>query len=150
MNGRQLRLVMASMRPRATVRGNQCVELNTRFLVSGSPRSQHCFRSANVATCGYNSNVETGIRELRDNLSRYLRRIEAGERVMVTVHGRVVAELVPPGLVRPSHSSEFDRLVASGVITPPSEEGDPLEDCPEIRLAPGTATALIDSDRDER
>jgi hypothetical protein len=23
------------------------------------------------------------------------------------------------------------------VITPPVEDGDPLEDCPEIRLAPG-------------
>jgi len=94
--------------------------------------------------------METGIRELRDNLSRYIRRIEAGERVVVTAHGRVVAELVPPGSVGPSHSSEFERLLASGVITPPAEDGDPVEDCPDIRLAPGTATALIDSDRDER
>lgn len=102
-----------------------------------------------VATCGYNLNMETGIRELRDNLSRYIRRIEAGERVVVTAHGRVVAELVPPGGVRESHKSELDRLVAAGVITPPVEGGDPLENCPRIRLAPGTATALIDSDRDE-
>ncbi len=94
--------------------------------------------------------METGIRDLRDNLSRYIRRIEAGERVVVTAHGRVVAELVPPGAVRGSHNSEFDRLMASGVVTPPAEDGDPLEDCPEIRLTPGTATALIDSDRDER
>jgi hypothetical protein len=43
----------------------------------------------------------------------------------------------------------LDRLVASGVITPPAEDGDPLEDCPEIRLPPGTAAALIDSDRGE-
>ena len=94
--------------------------------------------------------METGIRELRDNLSRYIRRVEAGERVVVTAHGRVVAELVRPGSAGPSHSSEFERLLASGVITPPAEGGDPLEDCPDIRLAPGTATALIDSDRDER
>ena len=93
--------------------------------------------------------METGIRELRDNLSRYIRRIEAGERVVVTAHGRAVAELVPPGGVRGTHNSEFDRLVASGVITPPSENGDPLENCRGIRLAPGTATSLIDSDRDE-
>ena len=51
-----------------------------------------------VATCGYNSEVtSTGIRELKDNLSRYIRRIEAGERIAITAHGRVVAELVPPG-----------------------------------------------------
>jgi antitoxin (DNA-binding transcriptional repressor) of toxin-antitoxin stability system len=41
--------------------------------------------------------METGIRKLKDNLSRYIRRLEAGERVSVTAHGRVVAELVPPG-----------------------------------------------------
>jgi len=93
--------------------------------------------------------METGIRELRDNLSRYIRLVDAGERVVVTAHGRAVAELVPPNLVRPSFGGELERLVASGVIIPPVEDGDPLEDCPEIRLAPGTATELIDSDRDE-
>ena len=39
--------------------------------------------------------METGIRELKDNLCRYLKRIEAGERIVVTSHGRVVGELVP-------------------------------------------------------
>ena len=94
-------------------------------------------------------NMETGIRELRDNLSRYIRRIEAGERVLITAHGRVVAELVPAGSARPGRGSEFERLMAAGLITPPAEDGDPLEDCPDIRLAAGTATALIESDRDE-
>lgn len=93
--------------------------------------------------------METGIRELKDNLSRYIRRIEAGERVEVTAHGRVVAELVPPGMDRQGRRGRFDQLIASGVITPPAEDGDPLEGCPEIRLSPGTAAALIDSDRGE-
>ena len=106
-------------------------------------------RELSVATCGYNWNMETGVRELRDNLSRYIRRIEAGERVVVTAHGRAVAELVPPATRRPDMASQFARLIASGVIIPPAEGGDPLEDCPEIRLPPGTAAALIDSDRGE-
>jgi len=94
-------------------------------------------------------NMETGVRELKDNLSWYIRRIEAGERIAVTAHGRVVAELVPPGAGHRGRISQLDRLVASGVITPAVEDGDPLEDCPEIRLPPGTAAALIDSDRGE-
>lgn len=114
-----------------------------------SVRVAHCSGLA-VATCGYTLNMETGIRELRDNLSRYIRRAEAGERVVVTAHGRVVAELVPPGSLHPSQNHEFERLAASGAITPPVEDGDPLEGGPEIRLAPGTVTALIDSDREER
>jgi prevent-host-death family protein len=102
-----------------------------------------------MATCSYNVNMETGIRELKDNLSRYIRRIEAGERVVVTAHGRVVAELVPPPAHRQGGTSHFDQLVASGVITPARESGDPLEGCPEICLPPGTAAALIDFDRGE-
>jgi prevent-host-death family protein len=70
--------------------------------------------------------METGIRELKNNLSRYIRRIEKGERVVVTAHGRVVAELVPPAAGRTRRTTHFDRLIASGVITPPDEPGDPL------------------------
>jgi prevent-host-death family protein len=92
----------------------------------------------------------TGIRELKDNLSRYIRRIEAGERIAITAHGRVVAELVPPGAAaKSSVSSRFEALVAAGVIRPPLESGDPTEDWPDIRLPPGTAAELIDADRGE-
>ena len=93
--------------------------------------------------------METGIRELRDNLSRYIRLAESGEHVLVKAHGRAVAELVPPNTFRSNKTGELQRLIASGVITPPVEEGDPLAECPRINLAPGTASALIDSDRDE-
>ncbi len=51
-----------------------------------------------VSINGYDLVVtSTGIRELKDNLSRYIRRVEAGERIEITAHDRVVAELVPPG-----------------------------------------------------
>ena len=94
--------------------------------------------------------METGIRELKDNLSRYIRRIEAGERISVTAHGRVVAELVPPGRGgRTSPGSRWDELIAAGILHPPVEAGDPFEDWPDIRLPPGTAAELIDSDRGE-
>jgi prevent-host-death family protein len=94
--------------------------------------------------------TSTGIRELKDNLSHYVRRIEAGERISVTAHGRVVAELVPPGSSSgAAQRSRFDELVATGVIRPPVEAGDPFEDWPDIRLPRGTAADLIDSDRGE-
>jgi len=103
-----------------------------------------------VATCGYNLAVDTGIRQLRDNLSRYIRRIEAGERIAVTAHGRVVAELVPPGGAGgTSPATRWDELVAAGILHPPVEAGNPFEDWPDIRLPPGTAAGLIDSDRGE-
>jgi prevent-host-death family protein len=94
--------------------------------------------------------MATGIRELKDNLSRYIRRVEAGERIEVTAHGRVVAELVPPGAaIHKSSGGRWDELVAAGILHPPVESGDPFEDWPDIRLPPGTAAELIDADRGE-
>ena len=93
--------------------------------------------------------TSAGIRELKDNLSRYIRRIEAGERIAITAHGRVVAELVPPGSKTRGTASHFEELVASGVIRPPLEAGDPTEGWPDIRLPAGTAAQLIDADRGE-
>ena len=93
--------------------------------------------------------METGIRELKDNLSRYIRRSEAGERIAVTAHGRVVAELVPPSTSTAGRRGRYAELVATGVIRPALEDADPLEDWPDIRLSAGAAAALIDSDRGE-
>jgi antitoxin (DNA-binding transcriptional repressor) of toxin-antitoxin stability system len=102
-----------------------------------------------VAIFGYHSIMEIGIRELKDNLSRYIRRVEDGERVRVTAHGRVVAELVRPGAGLRDGKNQLENLIASGLITPALEASDPLEDCVNIGLPPGTGAALIDTDRDE-
>jgi len=40
-------------------------------------------------------NAEIASRELRNDTAGVLRRVEAGERVTITVNGRPVAELVP-------------------------------------------------------
>jgi prevent-host-death family protein len=37
------------------------------------------------------------VREFKNRLSEYLRDVRAGERVLVTDRGEVVAELAPPG-----------------------------------------------------
>jgi len=53
-----------------------------------------------------------GIRELRQNASRYVAMAKAGQRVPVTERGKLVAYLVPaeePG-------SAFERMVAAGQV----------------------------------
>jgi antitoxin (DNA-binding transcriptional repressor) of toxin-antitoxin stability system len=92
----------------------------------------------------------TGIRELKNNLSQYIRRVEAGERIAVTAHGRVVAELGPPArTLRSGHRTRFDDLVAAGVVRLPVDDRDPLAHWPKLRLPAGTAAELIDADRGE-
>jgi antitoxin (DNA-binding transcriptional repressor) of toxin-antitoxin stability system len=92
--------------------------------------------------------ASTGIRDLKNRLSHYVRRIEAGERIAVTAHGRVVAELGPPARApRTDQRTRYDDLVASAVVRLPAEEGDPLADWPALRLPPGTAADVLDADR---
>lgn len=62
-----------------------------------------------------------GITELRQNLSRYLRRVENGERLLVTDRNRPVAELGPA----PSTGEALDRLIAAGRVTRPTHRGLP-------------------------
>lgn len=62
-----------------------------------------------------------GVAELRQNLSRYLRRVEAGERLLVTDRNRPVAEIGPP----PSTGAALDRLIAAGRVTRPARRGLP-------------------------
>ena len=57
--------------------------------------------------------MEAGVRELRDNLSRYLGAVREGQEVTVTDHGRAVARLVPVEGPR-----VLERLIAEGVVTP--------------------------------
>jgi prevent-host-death family protein len=93
--------------------------------------------------------MTTGVRNLKNKLSHYIRQVESGKRVVITAHGRVVVELVPPLDESRVPDRIFDRLVALGFITPPSEAGDPLEGAAAIRLPRGAAAALLDSDRGE-
>ena len=66
-----------------------------------------------------------GVAELRQNLSRYLRRVERGERLVVTDRNKPVAELGPP----PASGAALDRLIAEGRVARPLRRGlpEPLE-----------------------
>jgi prevent-host-death family protein len=56
-----------------------------------------------------------GVAELRQNLSRYLRLVEQGERLIVTDRNRPVAELGPPS----TSGADLDRLIADGRVSRP-------------------------------
>jgi prevent-host-death family protein len=60
-----------------------------------------------------------GVRDLKNKLSEYLRRVRLGESVLVTDRGEVVAELLPPGQGQgdPSVPAGLQSLVRRGLLT---------------------------------
>ena len=96
--------------------------------------------------------TSAGVRELKDNLSEYVRRAEAGERITVTAHGRVVALLVPADEdARGRRRTRLEQMIADGTARPALEDGTLPDDwaATGIHLPKGTAAALVDADRDE-
>jgi len=88
--------------------------------------------------------MRVGVRELRQNLSRYLDRVKDGEDLVVTEHGRGVARLVPVA------TDAYAELAARFGATVPVE---PLEAI-AARLSPpgapaGTTDAFLDESRED-
>ena len=87
---------------------------------------------------------KVGIRELRQNLSVYVRRLRRGERFEVTDRGRPVGLLLP----LEENLSPLERLIAEGRATRPAG------DLRELRPLPGEpSTTLSDAllaDREDR
>ena len=82
------------------------------------------------------SSARVGVRELRQNLSVYLRRVEQGETLDVTEHGRLVARLGPAPA---PETSALDRLIAEGRATAASRS---IADLPgPVQLEAGVAGA---------
>ncbi len=90
--------------------------------------------------------ASTGIRELKNNLSHFVRRVEKGERIAVTSHGRVLAMLVPPGSAA---MSKRDQLIAEGKLIPAQDPRRTPITWPKLNLPKGTAQELIDFIRGE-
>ena len=73
--------------------------------------------------CYFRSVATVGVRELRKDASGVLRRVEAGESVVVTVHGRPVADLVPHSETRPTWRQVADlAALFPGVADPQWDE----------------------------
>ena len=80
--------------------------------------------------------MDVGIRELRADLSRWLKRVEAGEEIVVTDRGRPIAKIVAT-----NGRSKLDELIAAGLVThAPRPVRDKLP--PPIK-ARGTVSYLV-------
>lgn len=73
--------------------------------------------------------MEVGIRELKNGLSRYLKRVQKGESVLVTEHGRPVARIVPVGI-----SAHIESLLSDGRLSWSGRRFRPPSKAPRPKL----------------
>ncbi len=56
--------------------------------------------------------MKVGIRDLKNNLSRYLAQLVDGDEIVVTDRGHAIAKIIPTGTER-----TIDRLIDQGIVT---------------------------------
>ncbi len=97
---------------------------------------------------------EVGIRELKNRLSEYVRLVRAGEVVMVTDRGEVVAELRPPRSTAARAEGEghpgLADLVRRGLVRLGEPNRPGLYPALPSVTPPGTAERLLDEERGDR
>lgn len=96
-----------------------------------------------------------GIRELKNKLSHYVRLVAAGESVLVTDRGTVVAELRPPGALlegahRDSISDRLEELARRGAAVLGAEHDPELYVVRPGVLPDGAAAHLLEAERGSR
>lgn len=89
--------------------------------------------------------MEVSVRKLKDHLSEDLRRVQNGEQVTVTDHGRPVAALIAVARQKGSPEARLARLEAAGEVTTPISTGfTPVR---RIRVCGKSVASTILSDR---
>jgi prevent-host-death family protein len=83
-----------------------------------------------------------GIRELRDNLTKTIRRVRAGESFEITHDGEPIA------LLTPLRDGRLAQLIAAGEATPGKPLDRPLRPLPVT--GPMSASEALERDRAER
>ncbi len=95
-----------------------------------------------------------GVRELKNRLSEYLREVRAGESVLVTDRGEVVAEFSAPGQGGqgdPSVPAGLRALARRGIATLGTSGGSgSYKALPRKHLGKRTAAQLLDDERGSR
>lgn len=86
-----------------------------------------------------------GVRELRQNLSVYLRKVKAGSTLRVTERGTEIARLVPSG---PSESALGQLIAERGATVPAGSLADFA--VPERAPREPTSVELLEELREER
>lgn len=66
--------------------------------------------------------ISAGIKELKNNLSRFLSRVKKGENVLITERGKIVARIIQENRKNTSIREALNPLIVRGSVTLPSKK----------------------------
>ncbi len=90
------------------------------------------------------TNMRVGTRELKAKLSEYLRRVKAGETIIVTERGKTIGQIVP---VKPTLEKKLKALADSGITEWNGEKYQPRKPRAENRGRKQVSDLVVE-DRD--
>jgi prevent-host-death family protein len=64
--------------------------------------------------------ISVGIRDLKNNLSKYLARVKQGDEVLITDRGKSVARMIPAISEKNGLRKTLETMAAEGLVTLPT------------------------------
>ncbi len=87
-----------------------------------------------------------GIKEIKNNLSRYLAKVKSGEEILITERGKPVARIIKENEGSRSTRAALSLLIQKGLITLPTQSL-PRENLSPIKVSGKPASKMVIEDR---
>jgi prevent-host-death family protein len=88
--------------------------------------------------------LTVGVRELKSQLSKYLRQVKAGRTIVITEHGKVVAHLGPAGQ---SAEEKMRAMVKAGLAEWNGKKLKPMKPVARVKEGYSVARMIIEDRR---
>jgi len=88
--------------------------------------------------------LTVGVRELKSQLSKYLRQVKAGRTVVITEHGKAVAQLSP---AEQTVEEKLEAMRRAGLIRCPGKKLKPMKPVAKVKEGYSVAQLIIEDRR---
>ncbi len=85
--------------------------------------------------------LQVGVRELKTQLSKYLRHVKAGQTIVITDHGRPVGRIVPAGQTL---DDKLQAMVAAGLADWNGQRLKPTRPVARVKAGHSVADIIIE------
>ena len=92
--------------------------------------------------------MDVGVKDLKNNLSKYLERVRRGERIRVTMRGKPVAELAP--IATRASDADLRRLADQGRLTLATKPKPDKLSPPQKSVSRVSASEWVSRGREDR